>query len=314
MRKSMIYLLAVTYALIIGFSFLFTKMALNVSDPIDMLAYRFTISFAAVFIPVMAGWIKLGLRGKDFWRLLPIGLIYPTMFFGFQAFGLMDQTSSEGGIFQASAPIMTMVLAAIFLKERTTWLQKLSVLCSVFGIIYILFMKGATLDGSNLKGILLLLLSALALAFYSVFARSMRNDFTAMQMTFVMMLIGFISFSSMTIVKYAQSGKWNELVGPLSQPHFVLSLLYVGIMSSLVSSLLSNYVLSKLEASQMSVFVNLATLISILAGVIFLGERLAYYHIVGAVLIITGVLGTNFQMRKRRNVTRGAELYRGAVK
>ena len=86
MRKSMIYLLAVTYALIIGFSFFFTKMALNVSDPIDMLAYRFTISFAAVFIPVMAGWIKLGLRGKDFWRLLPIGLIYPTMFLGFQDF------------------------------------------------------------------------------------------------------------------------------------------------------------------------------------------------------------------------------------
>lgn len=314
MHKSMIYLLAIVYALIIGFSFLFTKMALNISDPIDMLAYRFTISFLVILIPVMIGWIKLGLRGKNLWRLLPIGLIYPTMFFGFQAFGLRDETSSEGGIFQASAPVMTMILAAIFLKERTTWLQKLSILCSVFGIIYILLMKGASLDISNLKGITLLLLSAFALAVYSVFARSMRTDFTAMQMTFVMMLIGFISFSSMTVVKYAQSGKWSELVEPMSQPVFVLSLLYTGIMSSLISSLLSNYVLSKLEASQMSVFVNLATLISIMAGVVFLGEQLAYYHIVGAVLIIAGVLGTNYQVRKRSNVSRGSEPYPGAVK
>jgi drug/metabolite transporter (DMT)-like permease len=132
MRKSMIYLLAVTYALIIGFSFLFTKMALNVSNPIDMLAYRFTISFLVILILVMARWIKLGMRGKDFWRLLPIGLIYPTMFFGFQAFGLMDQTSSEGGIFQASAPIMTMVLAAIFLEGKNDLAAKAC--CSLFRI------------------------------------------------------------------------------------------------------------------------------------------------------------------------------------
>ncbi|MFA9378729.1 MAG: hypothetical protein ACERKZ_18595 [Lachnotalea sp.] len=43
----------------IGLSFLFTKIALTVDDPLNILAHRFTISFFALLIPVLFGWIKL---------------------------------------------------------------------------------------------------------------------------------------------------------------------------------------------------------------------------------------------------------------
>lgn len=44
----------------------------------------------------------------------------------------------------------------------------------------------------------------------------------------------------------------------------------------------------------MSVFSNLATLITIIAGVIFLHESIYYYHVVGAMIILVGVIGTNY--------------------
>lgn len=44
----------------------------------------------------------------------------------------------------------------------------------------------------------------------------------------------------------------------------------------------------------MSVFSNLATLITIIAGVIFLHESIHYYHVVGAMIILVGVIGTNY--------------------
>lgn len=44
----------------------------------------------------------------------------------------------------------------------------------------------------------------------------------------------------------------------------------------------------------MSVFSNLATLITIIAGVIFLHETIHYYHVVGAMIILVGVIGTNY--------------------
>ncbi|SCW40110.1 Permease of the drug/metabolite transporter (DMT) superfamily [Paenibacillus tianmuensis] len=299
-QRKIIYLCALLYALIIGFSFLFTKVALGVSNPIDTLAYRFTISFLFILIPVAAGWVQLGLHGKKVWRLLLIGLFYPAMFFAFQAFGLVYASSSEGGIIQASSPIFTMVLAAFFLKERTTWLQKLSVLASVGGVVYILMMKGASLNVANTKGMALLLLSSLMLAVYSVLARSLSKEFTALQITFAMMALGFICFNAMSIINHATQGTLPELLEPIKDRSFVVAILYIGILSSLVSALLSNYVLSKIEASQMSVFVNVGTLVSILAGVVFLNEQLAYYHIIGAVFIIGGVLGVNYRGRKRQ--------------
>lgn len=72
------------------------------------------------------------------------------------------------------------------------------------------------------------------------------------------------------------------------------SVIYLGVLSTLLTSLITNYVLSKIEASKMSVFANLATVISIVAGVIFLKEEIFYFHIIGSVLIVGGVIGTNF--------------------
>ncbi|BBI34149.1 DMT family transporter [Cohnella abietis] len=301
LEQKKVYLLALLYAFIIGFSFLFTKMALEFADPIDTIAYRFTVSFVALAIPVMFGWIKIKIKGRNWLKLLPLGLVYPTAFFGFQAFGLAHAASSIGGIISASSPIFTLVLASLFLKERTTWIQKLSVLCSVGGVVFIIAMGGASVEGTSALGIFLLLLSALLLSLYGVIARYLRDGFTAIQMTYVMMLFGCISFNAISITKHAVGGTMHDLIKPLAEPHFILSILYIAILSSLVSSLLSNYILSKIEATTMSVFVNLGNLISILAGVIFLNEQLGYYHLIGAALIIIGVVGVNYRGSKKIN-------------
>ncbi len=53
----------------------------------------------------------------------------------------------------------------------------------------------------------------------------------------------------------------------------------------------------------MSVFMNLATVISIGAGLVFLNEEIYYYHIIGSALIITGVIGVNlFGEKKKQKV------------
>ncbi|GGH10411.1 DMT family transporter [Paenibacillus segetis] len=302
-----VYLLALLYALIIGFSFLFTKIALKFADPIDTVAFRFTISFVALGIPILAGWIKLDMKGRNWLRLLPLGLVYPTAFFGVQAFGLTHATSSIGGIISASSPIFTLILATVFLKERTNGVQKLSVLCSVGGVIYIIVMGGASAQGTSVLGIFLLLLSALLLSIYGVVARSLRDGFTAIQMSYVMMLFGCVSFNAISITKHAISGTMYQFIEPLSHPQFIISIAYIGILSSLVSSLLSNYVLSKLEATSMSMFVNLGNLISILAGVIFMNEQLGYYHIIGAAFIIAGVFGVNYRERNKSEIKMGVK-------
>jgi drug/metabolite transporter (DMT)-like permease len=53
-----------------------------------------------------------------------------------------------------------------------------------------------------------------------------------------------------------------------------------------------NYSLSKLTASASAVFANLVTTVSIIAGVLILGENFTVHSFIGSVLIITGVYGT----------------------
>jgi drug/metabolite transporter (DMT)-like permease len=108
--KTNAYCAAVLYALIIGLSFLFTKMALTVADPLNILAHRFTISFFTVLIPVLFGWIKLNISVRDVLSILPLSMFYPALFFAFQAFGLVYVSSSEAGIIQATIPVFTMIL------------------------------------------------------------------------------------------------------------------------------------------------------------------------------------------------------------
>jgi drug/metabolite transporter (DMT)-like permease len=292
-HKSLAYAAALLYALVIGFSFLFVKLALTVSNPFDTLAHRFTVSFIAISIPVLLGRLELNVSLKDIRQILPLALLYPAMFFGFQIFGLMYTTSSEAGIILATTPIFTLFLATYFLKEKNSPRQNIFLAISVAGVIYILAMKGTSFQHTQIAGTFLLLLSSFSFAGYSVLARPLTQQFKPLELTFIMLFIGFITFNFLALLRHGLAGTMAQYFQPLTNQVFLISILYLGVLSSLGTSWLSNYALSKIEASKMSVFGNLATLISMIAGVIFLQEQLAYYHIIGAIMIIAGILGTN---------------------
>ncbi|WP_256757002.1 DMT family transporter [Cohnella sp. WQ 127256] len=292
------YAAAFLYALIIGLSFMFTKVALTAASPIDTLAHRFTLSLLAASIPLVLGKIKITMKLKDMVSILPLAVLYPACFFAFQAFGLSYSSSSEAGIIQASVPVFTLVLAAILLKETSSLQQKLATFLSTAGVIYIFAMKGFDLAGSSFLGSILILLSALSASGYNVLASKLTRKYSLYDLTYVMLLIGFIVFNFAALVQHQTSNTLPHFFQPFTNTDFLLSIIYLGVLSSLGTALLSNYALSIMKASQMSVFSNLATLITMAAGVLFLNEQLRYFHIIGAIIIIGGVIGTNVNFKK----------------
>jgi len=292
------YLCAVINAIIIGFSFLFTKIALEFGTPLDLLTFRFAASFAVMSIPVLLGRVRLNYRGKKFYKLLLLATLYPLSFFTLQSYGLQHATSSEGGILFAFTPVLTVLLAFLFLKETTTLLQKLSICLSVGGVLFIFMMKGSRIDWSNMTGIVLLFLSCLVMAGYSVLAKRLLKSFSPAEITYVMLGIAFLFFSAVSLTGHTAAGTLGQLFSPLASGTFIMAVLYLGILSTLVTALSSNYALSKIEASKVSVFSNLSTIVSIAAGAFLLGEDVSMYHIVGSALIIAGVIGTNLLGKK----------------
>lgn len=292
------YLLAIIYAFIMGLSFLFVKIALSYSDPLNILAHRFTFAFLFIFILKICNLIKVDINKRDIIKILPLSLLYPAMFFTFQTFGLVYMSSSEAGIILATVPIFTLIFATLFLKEKTTAFQKFSVFLSVIGVIYIMYNKGISIKSTNFLGIVLITFSAISLASYNVLARVKTREFKTIELTYVMAFVGFVTFNTISIIDNINRDSINLYFSPLKNISFVIAMLYLGILSSVITSLLSNYVLSKLDASKMSVFANLGTVITIIAGVLILKEDLFYYHIIGIVMIILGIIGTNLKIRK----------------
>jgi len=292
--KTKAYFSAIVYTFIIGLSFLFVKMALSFTDPLNVLAHRFSIAFLTLWFVSLAGLVKLSISKKDILYILPISLFYPVFFFSLQVFGLVYISSSEAGIIQAIVPVFTMILASLFFKETSSSLQKAALLLSVFGVIYIFLMQGLNWESANFIGIVLIILSAFSAACYNVMAKKITKKYRLTDITYVMTLIGFLSFNILSVAEHLMHNTLGTYFSPFSHFEFVVAILYLGILSSLLTSLLSNYTLSKIAASKMSVFSNLSILITVIAGSVFLHENIEYYHLIGGSMIILGIIGINF--------------------
>jgi drug/metabolite transporter (DMT)-like permease len=86
-------------------------------------------------------------------------------------------------------------------------------------------------------------------------------------------------FLTVSFADHTAAGTLHHFFAPLGYGIFIVSILFLAVVPSLVTALTSNYTLSKIEASRISGFTKLSTIVSIAAGVIFLEEEVTLYHL-----------------------------------
>ncbi|WP_373898763.1 DMT family transporter [Haloimpatiens sp. FM7315] len=287
-NKNFGYLAVILSNIIIGLSFLFTKTAVSITNPYDTLAMRFTISFGVILLAYLFKIIKLNFKGKNILKLVIISIFFPSGFFLLQSIGLQFINSSEAGIISALSPVLILILSIIFLKENVNFKQIISIIISIFGVIFIFYMKGNVLNFNNIKGIIFIFLSCVCVAIASVLSRKYSKEFTPIEICFFMQLFGFLAFFILEIYKgFGIRSGFNLF----SNTSFTIAIVYLAIPCTLLTAILNNYALSKVEASKVGVFANISTIVSIVAGALILKEQIMYYHILGSILIIGGIIG-----------------------
>lgn len=287
------YLLALGNALFIGLSFSFVKVSVALAGPLDIMMFRFVLAFGLCHVYACFRGIRPRFGRENSLRLLPMGLCYPLGFFLFQGYGLLYATSGEAGILGATGPIFTAILAALFIRERYNPAQVLSILLSVAGVVYISVRKGASLDPENIAGIVLILLSAFSGAGYAVLNRVLVRRFSTFEITYYLMLVGALVFTTASVGQHAVQGTFSGLFTPLSDATFVTAILYLSLFSSLLTTIFASLALQRLTSAGLTIFLNLSTVVAILVGHFRLGETIHGYHLLGAAMILLGVIGTN---------------------
>ncbi len=291
-KKYLPLLSGLGYSSIFGFSFMFTKNALEEIAPFHLLAFRFTI--AALFLSILwlLGTIKLNYKNKDIKILILLAITQPVLYFIFETNGINRTTSSEAGLIISLIPVVVTILAAIFLNEKPSRKQLLFILLSVLGVLFIVLMKGTLNVNSNYLGMLLLGGAVLSGAFYNILSRKSSINFNPLEITFVMMWTGAIVFNLFILINL--DFNLNNYFSPFLNLNLVIPVIYLSILSSITAFFLLNYTLSRITAFEAAVFTNLVTVISIFAGIIFRNEPFYWFQIVGAIMIILGVWGTNY--------------------
>lgn len=297
-----------TVSTIFGFSFLFTKVGLNQinDDVFYMLSLRFLVAALVLTILNLFGKLKVDFKDKKLHILFLLSFFQPIAYFIFETIGIKYTSSSEAGMMIALIPVIVTILAIIFLNERPKLVQIIFVLISVIGVLFINIMKGEI--NGNIIGVLFLLGAVFSAGFYNILSRKSSLSFTPVEITFVMMWVGAIVFNFISIIRFIINGNINQYILPLTNMKFIISVAYLGVLSSVIAFFMLNYMLSKLEASKSAVFTNLTTIVSIVAGVVILNESFYWYHLIGGIMIILGVWGTNYygktrKLNKNRNLS-----------
>lgn len=292
MQKNKLALLFLLLAnIIFGFSFLFAKVAFDTVPPMVALAIRFSIAFILLNLLVVFRLAKLRLGGKDLRGLLLLSLLEPLLYFICESYGIALTTSSFSGAVIALIPVAVMALGAFFLKEVPTKWQVLAMLCSIAGVIMI--SVGGSSDGTvTLLGFALLVGAVLCSAGYTLLSRKYSQHFTAFDRTYVTFGVATLGFLLLALVQYR--GDFLPLVGKaLSSPSFLGAIAYLSAISSVGAFLMLNFALSHVSVTVTASFNNLITLVSVLAGVLLLGEPFSLLQFTAVALILLGVYGVN---------------------
>ncbi len=195
-----------------------------------------------------------------------------------------------------SSPIMSIILARIFLKEKIGTPKIAGLLLCITGILFLLS-KG------NIKNLITfrfssgdawVLVAAFCFAVYNTLARKRPARISTVSFLFVSFFLGsffllpfFIGQSSVTAFS------WDYKV--------ITSVLYLGIGASVISFFLWNISISILGTGRTALFGNLIPIFSSLEAMIILNEKFSWIHLISMVLVFGGLLLANLGSIKNIN-------------
>lgn len=276
---------------IFGFSFLFSKVALNYAHPLIILAVRFTVAFAVLNLLWLFGIVKLSFKGKPKKRILLMSLAQPLLYFILELYGIENTSSAMSGVIISLVPVVVIVLSTVFLKEKPTLSQVLFSLLSLSAIVVISLLSD---DGAKNKlfGIFLLLGATLCAAVFNILSRTESEHYSPFERTYIMFLVGTIGFNTIAPAGL-RSNYITELTSAVASMEFWGAILYLSVASSIVAFMLYNYSTSVISPVRSASFSNLITVVSVLAGLLILKESMSVPQLICCGLIIIGVFGVN---------------------
>jgi drug/metabolite transporter (DMT)-like permease len=293
------HLAGMVFAVLVGFSFMSLKICVPIATPLQILSFRYTFAFLAAILFLLLRINKVSYWNKPI-RKVGLVVICYVGFMIFQTLGMVFTSSVEGAILFAIVPVFTKIIARFVLGEKSTVLQEIFMWLSISALVLMIIMGASSLSFS-IKGILLLAISSALISGSNVVMRQIKKIFTPIEITFAIVISGFLFFNTTTLIHGLATDTLDDYVVLFGNLKFLLATAYLGIFCIMFTAQLMSYMMAHMPAVQGTLYGNVSTAISIIAGTIFLSEPLQAYHIICAGLIVVGVVGISLSGNKRQD-------------
>jgi len=271
-----------------GTSYVAVRIALGDVGPTTLAFSRLAIA-AAVLAPL--AWSARRRSSpppsrRDHWAFFWMGAVGFTLAMALSHWGLAWSTATNGALLIAVEPIAMIALAPVVLGERLARRELAGTALAVVGATTVVVNGVPGLTQAvvpHWRGDLLLLLSGVAYAVYSLIGRAVLARHPSLPVTAWSLLWGTVTMAPLVALE------WQLGRSPVWTRAAVLGVLYLGLVITALGYLAWNYALERVPAPRAAIFLNLQPLVGALLGVVWLGEPLTAFTAAGGGLILIGL-------------------------
>ena len=266
--------------------------------PFKLSFFRWILALLILFPFTYTQIIKdLNYYKKNILLMTSIAILGVTIFNSFTYISLRTTMVINSTLMASVAPVMIIGFSWLIFRTKTTKLQFTGIFLSLLGAFSII-LKGNLTNLYNLyftSGDLWMLAAVISWCLYSVLLRKIDRSTSQLANLEVMIIIGIIF-----IFPFYLFESFNSSYLPSSSLDFVI-IGYVAIFASIVAFFSWNKGVSIIGPNRASLFLHLIPVFSSVWAIFFLNEKFVFFHVIGIVFILSGIILSNIKLLHEQN-------------
>lgn len=281
----------------VGAALVASRYVIDQTTPSTLAMLRYAIGFLCL-LPVVLIVSKFRIRLRDILPICLLGIFQFGVLVALLNFALQYLPSAQVALIFATFPLQTMILAAVFGRERMTWNKSVAVILTISGVAIALGddLLSARYDMNEIFAAIAAGLSAFTGAVCSILYRPYLERYPAQNISILAMIASVV----VLFLFSAFEGGLQSLRHITLQGWWVI--LFIG-ASSGAGYFAWLWALKYLSPTRVTLFLSLGPVSSAVLGAIFLSEPVTLYLIGGMILVISGLgLGLKDPLSKPQKV------------
>jgi len=229
---------------------------------------------------------------KNILLMTVISILGVTIFNSFTYISLQTTLVINSTLMASVAPVMMIGFSWLIFRTKTTTLQFTGIILSLLGAFAII-LKGSLNNLYNLyftAGDLWMLGAVVSWCLYSVLLKKIDSKTSQLANLEVMIIIGVIFIIPFYIIE-----SFNTSYLPSTGLDLAI-ISYVAVFASIVAFFSWNKGVSIIGPNRASLFLHLIPVFSAIWAVSFLNEKFAFFHVIGVLFILSGIILSNIKL------------------